>query len=486
MTDIPLPPENEMPGYFFPGWISKISKNRTLAFRDGNLLITEHKDSVFDIPTLDALYACVFAYDLLTFVESILDLPWLEQAQIQYKAVIYCTAKGIPTALQLHGKKGGHHCTRWLICSASWQQKNPNVTLLKRLRVLFEHCGVGTANTPAGLGMALQKRAFYETYGEDWAAHKHPLPPYRCVEDLRALSTGARSDQLAETTLTFDVVHEIDMKNGYAASFIEQPTGPTIGHDGRFLEQYATYVSHCQVTIPVGHALTLGIFPVRIQEGKEWRVEYPTEPGIYEAFLWKEEIELIRSKLCFVGHGPGWGWLQMTRDNARFAELMTTLRDSAPDQIVDWIKLAIVASIGRHGSSWLSTTLVPEGEQSPGDLEAGWGGLVYDWYIHSAMSHIPETMQHWFSYTLMQCRLALYKEALPYAEKKQLLATNTDGIFVSEEADVSGYIDKQEAKGKPAGTWRKSKLTEVSFPALRHLVSQEKVRRPGVPREEKE
>jgi len=137
----------------------------------------------------------------------------------------------------------------------------------------------------------------------------------------------------------------------------------------------------------------------------------------------------------------------MTRDNARFAELMTTLRDSAPDQIVDWIKLAIVASIGRHGSSWLSTTLVPEGEQSPGDLEAGWGGLVYDWYIHSAMSHIPETMQHWFSYTLMQCRLALYKEALPYAEKKQLLATNTDGIFVSEEADVSGYIDKQEAKG---------------------------------------
>jgi hypothetical protein len=493
MTDIPLPPENEMPGYFWPGWISRISKNRTLAYlapgkpeESRFVIVTERAlpaIETFYCDSLAGIYAMVFGDDLLTFVESILDLPFLEEAKVQYKAVIYCTRQGIPTALQLHGKKGGHACTRWLICSASWQQLTPNLTLLHRLRTLFDHCGVGTANTPAGLGMALQKRAFYETYGDTWTAHKHPLPPYRCVEDLRAMSTGARSDLLAETTLTFDTVYELDMKNGYAAAFIEQPTGPTIGHDGRFLEQYATYTSQCSVTIST--PLVLGCFPVRTVEGQEANISYPTAAGTYETFLWKEEIELVRVGGCIVEPGPGWGWLQMTRDNARFAQLMTTLRDTAVEEIADWIKLAIVASIGRHGSSWLSTTLVPEGEQEPGDLEASWNGLAYDWYIHSAMSHIPETMQHWFSYTLMQCRLELYRYALPYAVRGELLATNTDGIFVRGESDVRSVIPKEEAKGHPAGTWRKSKLSQVSFPALRHIVSNEKVRRPGVPREEK-
>ncbi len=483
MTDIALPDPNESPGYFFPGWISTLSKNRTLAFYDG-IHITTESTMMIEASTAADIHAAVFGYDLLTFVESILDLSFLEEAAASYKATVYCTSKGIPTALQLRGKKDKHACTRWLIQSSAWQQKTPNFRLLERLRMLFEHCGVGTANTPAGLGMALQKRAFYEQYGEAWLAHRHPLPPYRCVEDLRARSTGARSDLLVETTATFDIAWEIDMKNGYAAAFVEVPTGPTIAHQGMFVAQYATYVSHCQ--IQVNFKLTLGCFPIRIQEGKEWRVEYPTEPGNYESFLWKEEIELLEQKGCDVITGPGWGWLSMTRDNARFTELMTTLRDSAPDEVVDWIKLAIVASIGRHGSSWLSTTLVPEGEQKPGDLEASWDGLAYDWYIHEAMSHIPEGMQHWFDYCLMKCRLELYKYALPFAERGELLASNTDGIFVSGESDVSSVLDKEQARGEPAGTWRKTKLSAVTFPALRHIVSHEKVRRPGVPREEKQ
>lgn len=481
MTDLTLPDPNESPGYFWPGWIARISKNRTLALYDAGLIVTESGQQ-FDAETLALVHHAAFTQNLLLFVENLLALPWLESARVDYKAKIYCTAQGIPTALQLHGIYNKHHCTRWIITSAAWQQKTPSLALLRRLRMLFDHCSVGTANTPAGLGMALQKRAFYETYGEEWVAHRHPLPPQRCVEDLRALSTGARSDLLVETTATFDVVHELDMKNGYAASFIEQPTGPTIGHDGRFLEPFATYVAWCNVLIV--DPLILGCFPVRVPTGKEWKVDYPTEKGLYECFLWKEEIELVKKYGCLVDVGPGWGWLTMTRDNARFAELMTYLRDTAPDEIADWIKLAIVASIGRHGSSWLSTTLLPEGEQSPGDLEASFNGLAYDWYVHEAMEKIPETMQHWFSYCLMKCRLELYTYALPFAERGELLATNTDAVFVKESADVSSVLDKLDAVGAPAGTWRKTKLSQVSFPALRHIISQEKVRRPGVPREE--
>ncbi len=301
------------------------------------------------------------------------------------------------------------------------------------------------------------------------------------------MSTGARSELFAPTTAMIDACYELDMKNGYAASFIEQPTGPTISHRGRFLDSYATYVSHCMVEIT--EPLILGCFAVRVQQARGSELFYPIEPGWYETLLWKEEIEVAVLTL------PSAHWLELIsqfgcRNSPRFAELMTQLRDSAPEEIVDWIKLAIVGGIGRHGSPWETTTIVMEGEQDPGDTPVAWNGLAYDWYIHSAMQHIPESMQHWFSHTLMKCRLELYRYALPYARRGELLATNTDAVFVKESADVSGVIAKEDGAGKPAGTWRKSKLTKQEgkpmFPALRHVISEQKVRRPGVPREEKE
>lgn len=474
-TELPFPNENDQPGYFFPGFLPKHWTNRTLAYFDGINLIDEYEDSSA-ILNFSHFMGDVFGRNLLTFVSSILDFRYLDQA-IDAKGIIYCTATGIPTALQLHGKANGHHCTRWIIQSSAWQQHHPDRRLLARLRTLYEHCGVGVASTPGALGIKLQKQALYHEYGDDWYGHRHPLPPYRCVQDLQAFSTGARSDQLAETTLTLDKAWELDMKNGYGAAFIEQPDGPAIPHQGRHLEQYATFVSHC--TVFITDELVLGCFPVRVESGHETRVEYPTKPGTYKTFLWKEEIELATSVGCNIIEGPGWGWLSMTSDNARWVTRMTDLRDTAPPEIVDWVKLAIVAGIGRHGCSWASTFLVPEGEQNEGDLEASWHGLCYDYYVHSAMLQPPESMQHWFSYTLMKCRLALYKAALPFAEKGQLLATDTDGIYVSDEADVSSYPEKSNAIGLPAGTWRKSELSHVSFPALRHLVSDQKEKRPG-------
>ncbi len=477
--EITLGLEHDAPGYFFPGWIPTIWKNRTLAYYVGNSLVTEHGQSTH-ITSYSELFSELFAGGLLTLCTSLLDFPWLEEAVTLYKGMLYATPKGIPTALCIQGKANGHTASRWLIQASTWQQHTPNDELLQRLRMLFEHCGVGTANTPAALGMLLQKRAFYEQYGDTWVQHRHPLPPERCVKDLRERSSGARSDLLASTTETFDLVYELDAKNAYAAAFEEVPTGPTVPHQGNFLEQYQTYVSQCHVEIR--EPLVLGCFPVRTEQAGIARVEYPRQIGQYDAFLWREEIDRAREKGCIVTTGPGWGWVEMTRDNAHFARLMTELRDTAPPEIVDWIKIAIVGSIGRHGSPWQSTILLPEEEASPGDRPAAWDGLAYDWVIHEACFHIPETMQHWFSYTLMKCRLTLYQYALPFAEEGTLLASNVDAVYVARETLRARHvIEKHLAYGLPAGTWRKTTLTEVQFPALRHLVSHEKVRRPGVP-----
>ena len=40
-TELPIPLENDQPGYYFPGFIPRIWKNRTLAFFDGVHLIHE-------------------------------------------------------------------------------------------------------------------------------------------------------------------------------------------------------------------------------------------------------------------------------------------------------------------------------------------------------------------------------------------------------------------------------------------------------------
>src|SRR6185312_11928884 len=110
-------------------------------------------------------------------------------------------------------------------------------------------------------------------------------------------------------------------------------------------------------------------------------------------------------------------------------------------------------------------------------------GLAYDWFVRSERDYRPATMPHWFNYTLMQCRLSLTKMAKYWAEREMLVATNTDAVLLKPEADVSEYPDK--GSPMPVGAWGKRTLHNVTVPAKRHLISDEKVTRPGAPKKRK-
>jgi GIY-YIG catalytic domain len=76
---------------------------------------------------------------------------------------------------------------------------------------------------------------------------------------------------------------------------------------------YVTYFARCIIRIRT--RLLLGVFPVGIspvQNESGYGVFYPTEPGIYKAYLWKDQIEEAEIVGCEVEVIEGYGWRVLT------------------------------------------------------------------------------------------------------------------------------------------------------------------------------
>jgi hypothetical protein len=72
--------------------------------------------------------------------------------------------------------------------------------------------------------------------------------------------------------------------------------------------QCATYFAKCIVC--VARKLPLGVFPVRNENG--YAVNYPTEPGIYKTYLWREQVEDAEIAGCDVEVIEGYYWRVLT------------------------------------------------------------------------------------------------------------------------------------------------------------------------------
>lgn len=456
----------------WPRFIEKNFPTRTLAFfRDDTLTLEDGR--VFHVSDWDTYYSLVFTENLLTFCSKIAQFPYL--AELVSLGSVLCHQHGKPIAARL---KGARNTTRWLVESSGWDYVTVGPQMLAELRETYQHCDVGTPTTPGALGQALMRKTWKELYANDWKSHRHKVPPAIACEEMAAHRTGARSEVTDQKSM-FSTAFELDQKNAYAHAFQKQPTGNCFRILCGAVSGMVTYFVACVVTIV--KTLTLGPFPVRDEQGE---VSYPRAPGVYSTWLFKEEVEDAESVGCLVKKGKGWGWKQWTEEPGNWVRLMSHLRDSAPSEMVaTHIKRAIVAGIGRHGIPAETYQLVPGTHRGPRDVPVSVAGVAYDWWIHAEVDFTPSTLPHWFYYTLMQCRRALYHFSLPFAEQEQFLASNTDAIIVKNTAHVENYVEKLQGIRAATGQWRKTVLYDARMPQKRHLYSKYKTVTPGVPLE---
>lgn len=459
----------------YPAYIEEQYRERTLAYFENFQIVTEH-GLTLSVENLSTLLITLFDHNLLTFMQSIPTFPWLaELVALEHR--VDCSEQGMARSIRI---KGARNTSRMLVGAASWGADELSVDWLQRLRSLYQTTQVGTPASPGSLGQALFRKSFKERYGEDWQEHRHRRPPGPYSAKIRQESSGARSE-VFHLNVAFDMAYEHDQHNGYGAALAQaQPAGKTYRVRGNAVINYLFYFIECEVHIV--QPLRLGCFPVRVGESRYRHPTFPTAPGSYRTWLWKEEIELARREGCTVKTLAGFGWKVATTDFAPYVESIARLRDSAPPEIAALLKLALVASVGHLGMPEDRYTIVSSKDRKYGDRCLSDAGLAYNWWIHQEQDPYPQSMPHIFSRVLMLCRLSLYEMAKRCMEEElNIIATNTDAVITERKLaaiPMKGAIVK-------TGDWTALELTNVIVPANRHLHSDQKNVSPGVPKKRK-
>jgi hypothetical protein len=464
--------------FLWPRYIEKKWQERKLSIFDCTTnTFYEEDGQVTAVSTPLMFIISCFERNMLTFIDDFRHFPYLDEC-LARGAYVPCTELGKPIAIRLKGPRG---TTRWIVNVGAWGCEKLSVGWLRDMREMYSYMGVGTQSTPGALGQAEMRRVWKEEYGDGWKKHRHQRPPGIACKQIQEASTGARSDTIAMQQ-SFETAWEIDAKNAYGHAARKVPTGYTyrvLPGGPEQVEGYETYFVRCHVLIH--DSLKYGPFPIRrTSEFGQQIPDYPTEPGAYVTWLWREEVELARARGCVVFTHEGWAWEEWTEELTPFVDLMTRLRDEAPTEfIASQVKGALVAALGRFGMPAGLHVLVPEDQATPDDLPLAINGEALNWFVQWKPDPQPVTMPHWFSFILMKCRLSLFEQAEKYAISEHLIATNTDAVIVTPDADVSAYPDRGQQI--ETGQWRKRLLHEVVVPAPRHLESKEKWVTPGVP-----
>lgn len=476
----------------FPNYISKPTQ-RMLACLEGNQITTENNQT-YTLYSIADLSALLLQENLLLFVESITGLPdlWLDYC-IEYGRV-WCNKRGTPVSIQFtyQGRQ-----TRWVTMSKSWGVKKPTKHFLQNLRSFFNHMDTGVSTGPGGLGLTMMRKSWLSQFRLNWKAHRHQRPNWGVCTEMQEKGMGARSDD-SPTRETFDWIWEIDRKNAYGADLsCPLPTGAACRFlDGMGHGDFPIFVADCLVALE--NESLFGFFPIRNEEGE---LAYPTRKGTYTTWLWSNQIAMCERHGLKVEIADGWGWRETTTDCAAFVREMECLRDAAPTrQIADWVKLCLVAAIGRLNSSPYRSFLAHDGTDAQRIADAG---RALDLFLREELDTRPQSMPHWFWYVLSLGMEKLTEEAFLWKQQEMLIATNTDAVLIRKEADTSKYTEKIKSmkylddsmiqhlamdNSIKSGTWQARKLLKVTLPALRHLTATteqgEKIdKRPGVLKE---
>lgn len=355
-----------------------------------------------------------------------------------------------------------------------WQQPGP--ALLMALRRFFDLCGVGDYVSPGALGEAI------------WASQRPcavSTPSLACRRELRENSLGGRADTPG---LGRRLLHafEIDMRSAYLSFLTSVPTG-TAMRLYREPSDDRVWFAPCEVRMPYARE---GFGPVGYRD-TEGGLRFPLcsdGPTQFCSWLWSHEVSAARRCGYDIQQsGYGWEWEALDDGNASYLSTLWRLREMARDaQETEWLKRAGVASLGRQAIPPLSYRILDDTSPRRTDddipLLAGWDAPISGYWLHSAPEErTTPRVTHWWAYTLMRCRLALWERMeLERMAGNTVIASNYDGILLAEPArgpttDTADY-----------GEWReKVRHTRVFVPYPRAILSDQTRVLPGVSGEER-
>lgn len=453
----------------WPPYLDRSFPDRRLAILHHHTVETEVQEQ-FTVEQYEDVVRLLFSENLLIFVSTLTDqeiFPFLESAMNDEDATVLSTKHGEPLAIQIRKKNS----LRWIVPAACWDRIIVD-TFLSDMRALYKHVGL-VKPTPGSLGQALMRRYFLQH-----ELPKHSAPNVMALNYLQKYGHGGRCD-VFHVGEEYPVLLELDMSDAYLAHFMELPTGTSYHFLNGHTRYFRTWFAECDITIR--SELALGPFPIK-RGYKNGKIVWPTLPGTYTAYLWKEQAEDCLDAGCTVKVKNGYGWKYTTCDTSGFCLDMHSYRVSAGnDSVEHLVKKTIVSGLGHFGmkQQFYSVVSLDDGE-SPCIIDDYGNPLRF--YVKEEVDYSKPSMLHWYNYLIMQTARSLYRYALPYAVQGRLIMTNYDALLIQEVDERQRYARKHslEALMAEAGDLRWQELTNVKVIGPRSLKCDQKLIRPGV------
>lgn len=361
---------------------------------------------------------------------------------------------------------------RTFVDSKVWDW-TPCAEFLHRLRRFFDYVGVGDYASPAALGEAI------------WRSRRDTAvstPCAACCADLREHSLGGRADTPALGARLL-YAYEIDMRSAYLSFLTRLPTGTAcvLREEPYGRHKANIWFAPCEVDThdmeshfsPVGYRTESGLsFPVR-RNG----------PRRFVSWLWSDEVRAARDTGAHVRiYAPGWQWTMVDDENETYLARLWELRENARDaQELQWLKKAGVAALGRQALPPWGYVIVDDASPKRTDddiplVSSDKNTPISGLWLHREddEKHTPRVV-HWWAYTLMKCRLALWSRMeWEHQAGNVVLMTNYDAILLKEPSRGPVVVEPTY------GEWKQQRLTRVRIPYPRGLYAAEKQTLPGV------
>lgn len=433
----------------------------------------------FTVKGLADLLDILFNKNCIGFIDSLTDkeiFPFLRDAISCPDIEVLATQDAKPLAIRATRKKS----SRWLVPTAMWDRKLDDF-FIHDMRKLYTLLGM-VKPTPGSLGQGVLRRLISQLH-----LPRHTASNWIALDYLSGHGHGGRCDTLCAKGTEYESLLELDESDAYLAHLELLPCGTSYWFKrGLGLWRFCTWFAECDVYIH--NELALGCFPVKTGK-RNSKIKWPTRPGKYRAYLWKEQVEDAQRAGCSVTIHDGVGWKYLTEDLQCFARYMHGARMSVYGTPTEHdVKKVSVSGLGHFGMKGIYHYLTDfdNGGSEPCILDAKGKPLKY--FVSDEYDYTRPSMLHWYNYLIMQCTRTLYSYALPYAVAGRLVMTNYDSLLIIEKDETQKYPQKHtlEAMMCELGDLRWQRLTNVKILGNRSLKCDQKVVTPGVTHESEE